>query len=206
MPDNGLSLELVAAIAREAVSTAATHVERVHDGVSTLVYRISSERDAWYLRVLPDPTHSFAPEVTVHERLRALGVCLPEVVYVADPHPLIGRSVMVLVALPGAALFQAAPPEPDALQRIVADAGRDLARLGSVRVEGYGRVARRRDTSSALTAPWTTYRDAALQGWESDLAALARLGLTETLARKPTRFSGGMKRLNANQPCVGSGV
>jgi hypothetical protein len=62
----------------------------------------------------------------------------------------------------------------------VADAGRDLARLGSVRVEGYGRVARRRATSSLLTAPWTDYRDATLHTWERDLAALARVGLTDT--------------------------
>ena len=45
-------------------------VERVREGGSTYVYRLNTESERFYLRVLPEEGASFLPEVEVHRRLR----------------------------------------------------------------------------------------------------------------------------------------
>lgn len=52
-------------------------VERVLEGVSTVVYRITRGGERFYLRILPEIGASFAPEVYAHGALRASGCWFP---------------------------------------------------------------------------------------------------------------------------------
>jgi aminoglycoside phosphotransferase (APT) family kinase protein len=184
--------QLIARVAGEAVSGALARVERVRDGRSTLVYRVASECGTWYLRVLPDPAETFAPEVAAHARLRELGVRVPAVTFFAERHPLLGRSAMVVEALAGAALFQEALADRGAVERVVTEAGRDLARLNDLAVNGFGRVQRSQGAGQQLHAPLASYREATMRAWDANVAALARDALSaaevDALRRAISRY------------------
>jgi aminoglycoside phosphotransferase (APT) family kinase protein len=178
--DNDVSFphDHIAAVAREALGRAVRHVEAMTDGYSTHVYCVSAAGRIWYVRVLPRVGESFAPEAAVHEQLRELGVLVPAVVFFAERHPLLERSVMIVEALLGEALFHAPASNHKMLEQVVTDAGRDLAHLNSLFVEGFGRVERLRSADGKRHAPWPTYRAYALDAWEANTRFLARQALT----------------------------
>ncbi len=96
MHSNTIDIRLIEALlARVFPCTVPSHVERVEEGVSTYVYRIYRGHELFYLRVLPEVNASFAPEVYVHEMLRAKNVKVPEVVYFEHYNEAVQRSVMV---------------------------------------------------------------------------------------------------------------
>jgi aminoglycoside phosphotransferase (APT) family kinase protein len=124
------------------VSDAPLTVARVAEGVSTTVYRVDAGSQTYYLRILPEPGASFAPEVAVHRQLRAAGLRVPEVVYFEHYNRLFQRSLMLTTAIAGRAVGHQQPP--GAVQQIMIEAGRELAQLNQIAVQGYGWV--RRDT------------------------------------------------------------
>lgn len=157
-------------------------MERVTHGVSTWVYRIAHGETTAYLRVLPEAGASFAPEVLVHWRLRALGVRVPEVIYFEDGYAPLQRSVMVVSEIHGSPLASSAGFAPSQLDTIATAAGCDLARINAIAVEGFGWV--RRDQADegpaqTLRAELPSHRAFALEYWDDDLAYLAG---TQTLA------------------------
>lgn len=115
-------------------------VNRVATGVSTWVYSIHLNGACYFLRVLPEVGASFAPEVSVHTRLRAAGLHVPEVIYFEPQNELFARSVMVTTEIRGAPLESAVAPE--AMAGVLRAAGRELAILNQVVVDGFGWVAR----------------------------------------------------------------
>ncbi len=74
---------------------------RVTEGVSTFVYRLTDGDHSCYLRVLPEVGSTFAPEVRVHELLRARGVLVPEILCYEPYVEALGLSVTVTTTLPG---------------------------------------------------------------------------------------------------------
>jgi aminoglycoside phosphotransferase (APT) family kinase protein len=150
-----------------------THVERVSEGVSTYVYRITSDHETWYLRVLPEEEANFAPEVMVHTQLREMQVKVPEVIYVEPYNDLLQRSVMVTTEIPGRPIGQSQELGGEALAEIVREAGRDLARINSLAVEGFGWVKRDASVTKVLQGEWPTYREFVDEYWEADLAYLS---------------------------------
>jgi hypothetical protein len=115
-------------------SSAGMTVTRIPEGHSTLVYRVRRGEATWYLRVLPEEEDSFAPEARVHAILHVRGVRVPDVIYWEHRHPLLQCSVMVTTEIPGHPI--APDVTPDALRVILAEAGRDLARINRVSVGG----------------------------------------------------------------------
>ena len=89
-----------------------------------------------FLRLAEEDGESMAAEAWVHGELRRLGASVPEVVAVDDDR-LLGRSFMVTTAMPG----RPVPPERPPAAAVIA-AGRDLALIGSIAVEGTGFVRR----------------------------------------------------------------
>ena len=83
-----------------------------------------------FLRLAEEDGESMAAEAWVHGELRRLGASVPEVVAVDDDR-LLGRSFMVTTAMPG----RPVPPERPPAAAVIA-AGRDLALIGSIAVEG----------------------------------------------------------------------
>jgi aminoglycoside phosphotransferase (APT) family kinase protein len=159
-------------VIRHAFPAKPIRVERVAEGGSTYVYRLTTEHERFYLRVLPEEGASFLPEVEVHRRLRENGVTVPEVVYFESINELVQRSIMVTTEIPGTPI--SGPPylSPIELERIVEAAGEDLARINSVVVNGFGWIERGTVDTGRLQAPWPTYRAFALEFWETDLAYL----------------------------------
>jgi aminoglycoside phosphotransferase (APT) family kinase protein len=127
-------------------------IERVAEGVSTIVYRIGSPLDTYYLRICPEAGVSLAAEVAVHQQLEALGVHVPHVLHFEPLHPVFQRSVMLTSAIPGRAIgYRQPPPMAGA---IVRQAGRELARLNQIMVQGYGWVGSLAPTTSALATEY----------------------------------------------------
>ena len=150
--------------------------ERVAEGVSTHVYRIRRGAETFYLRVLPEAGASFAPEVRAHTLLRARGVAVPEVIYFEHCHPALRRSVMVTTEIPGSPVGRRAVDRDT--REILAAAGRDLAIINSLAVEGFGWIKRDRGEALRLEAEHPTYRDFVHEHLEQDLALLRERVLT----------------------------
>jgi aminoglycoside phosphotransferase (APT) family kinase protein len=126
------------------VGSRSAHWERVRAGVSTRVYRITHGGGHSYLRILPEAGATFAPEVRVHQLARELGCRVPAVLYYEARNEMTGRSLMLTSEIPGKPL--AAGDAPEAVREAVRAAGRDLAKINSIRVAGFGWV--RRDIST----------------------------------------------------------
>lgn len=135
-----------AAVDRIFPRTAPNRVERVSEGVSTFVYRVWRGGETFYLRVLPEEGASFAPEARVHALLLARGVRVPEVDYFEHCDEWLGRSVMVTTEIRGCHVGRRAPDEE--MQRVIAEAGRQLALINGVPVTGFGWL--RRDQREVL--------------------------------------------------------
>jgi len=113
-------------------------IERARGGMSTPVYRLRRDDECLYLRVSEGAGGSMHAEVAVQEHLHAAGVAVSEVIAM-DHAPEIGRGVMLVREVPGEPLAGA-----DGIDRgpILRAAGRDLARINAVAVEGYGWIRR----------------------------------------------------------------
>jgi len=116
-----------------------TGIERVPEGVSTWVYRIRHKGEILYLRVLPEDA-SFAVEVHVHEMLRELGVRVPRVIHFEERNPIVHKSVMITEELPGHTLQQ--ENNPSILRTVLRAAGREIALVNTLSVQGFGWIDR----------------------------------------------------------------
>ena len=178
-PDESTDREsaTVSALATRIFSaTAPLVVERVPEGVSTRVYRISRGEETFYLRVLPEAGASFAPEVRVHQLLHTLGVRVPAVVYFEPSHEELRRSVMVTTAIPGCSL--SAHPAHPAVPHVLREAGQQLALINTVPVDGFGWMRREAACGDRLVGEHPTQRAFATEHLEADLAAVQRGLLT----------------------------
>jgi fructosamine-3-kinase len=146
-------------------------IERVMSGISTYVYRIFSQGQTYYLRVLPDAEGSFTPEIAALTRLRQLQVNVPEIIHYEDHNRILGRPIMLETEIKGRALSQSSLPR-EVLAKVVVEAGRDLARINSLTVEGFGWVNVRRAQPARLRAQWPTFRAFVLSTRVADLAYL----------------------------------
>ncbi|TQM09068.1 aminoglycoside phosphotransferase family protein [Pseudonocardia kunmingensis] len=113
---------------------------RTPDGVSTQVYRVFRGTGTFYLRVAEEPGDDLRTEADLHDRLRGLGVRVAEVVHVEPFVAGIDRSVLITTEVPGTSLAEVG--NPVAAVTVAEEAGRDLALLGTVPVDGYGFVRR----------------------------------------------------------------
>jgi aminoglycoside phosphotransferase (APT) family kinase protein len=159
-------------LANRIFPTNPLRVERVKEGVSTHVYRIVFQRETFYLRILPEEKASFAPEVAVHTHLRQLQVKVPEVIYFDHLYEPLQRSVMVTTEMKGIPISESSELRQEELEAIAIEAGRDLAQINSVKVEGFGWVKRDLTDIEHIRAQWATDRAFILEYWESDLAYL----------------------------------
>ncbi len=114
-------------------------VERTAEGVSTNVCRIDRGEETFYLR-LAQEGHDMAPEVEAHDRLRALGVRVADVIHYEPLADETGCSIALTTAIAGTPLIGC---DDERISREVARAaGRDLALLNSVEVDGWGWLLR----------------------------------------------------------------
>jgi hypothetical protein len=145
-------------------------VEPVPEGVSTYVYRLRRGAEVFYLRVLPEEGSTFTPEAEAHSILRRQGVHVPLVVYWEDHHPVLGRSVMITAEIKGVAVGGSHVGAE--LPQILRSAGRDIALLKRVPVEGFGWVRRDAPEGLGLCAEVSTEREFLLADLDRSLSAL----------------------------------
>ncbi len=150
-----------------------TRVERVWSGISTYVYRLLSPDQTVYLRILPETEGSFLPEVAALTQLRRAHVKVPEVLFFEDHNETLGRSFMIEAEIKGAALSRTSLPR-EVLERVVEEAGRDLARMNMLTVDGFGPLQPQQISSKPLRARWPTFRAFVLQYRKADLIYLRR--------------------------------
>lgn len=149
-------------------------VERMTEGVSTVVYRILFPHETFYLRILPEEGARFAPEVVVHTQLCSMQINVPKVIHFEHFNELLRRSVMVTTEIKGQPLSQSPTLSQEKMEEIVREAGRDLACLNTVRVEGFGWIRRDSSDLKPLQALWPTHRAFTLAYWEGDVAYVAK--------------------------------
>lgn len=113
--------------------------ERTPEGVSTPVYRVRRGAETLYLRLAETPDDDLTTEAAIHLLLLRLGVSVPEIVDVVRFDTALGRSAMLTREIAGRPLSAGAPPEVEA---VLEAAGRDLARLNSIEVEGFSWIRR----------------------------------------------------------------
>jgi aminoglycoside phosphotransferase (APT) family kinase protein len=171
MQSNIIDIRLIEALVAQVFPcTVHSRVERVEEGVSTYVYKIYRGNEVFYLRILPEVNASFAPEVYVHEMLRAKDVKVPEVVYFEHYTEAVQRSVMVTTAIKGKHIGHY--PVNEVPRSTLVEAGRDLAVINSIPVQHFGWIRRDSSEVTSLEAEFPTYRAFVFEHLEEDLAFL----------------------------------
>lgn len=165
------NIHYVEAVARHLFPSGDIQVARVLSGISTYVYSIVTDHQTYYLRVLPEEGASFAPEVAALACLRKHNLNVPEVIHYEEYNQTLERSIMVETEIKGQALSKSSLAGSD-FESIAREAGRELARLNALPVEGFGWIESGPESSGHLGARWPTYRAFALASREADLAYL----------------------------------
>jgi aminoglycoside phosphotransferase (APT) family kinase protein len=150
--------------------TSLSTIARVDEGVSTYVYRIRANNKTFYLRLLPEVGASFAPEVLVHQLLRNKGVSVPEVVYFEHRNEALQLSLMLTAEIKGMHIGHCT--SIDDQKTILRQAGRDLALLNSIPVQGFGWIQRDNSMVVQLEAEFPTYKAWIDEHFQDDLALL----------------------------------
>jgi aminoglycoside phosphotransferase (APT) family kinase protein len=164
----------VEALAKQIFPAHPVHIQRMTEGASTFVYQLVYPDETFYLRILPEEDASFAPELAVHTRLRQMQVKVPEVIYFEHYHERLHRSVMVTTEIKGHPLSQSDSLSSKELSAILVEAGRDLAQINSIALDGFGWVRRDGEDTTLLRAVSSSYRDVMLESWDADLAYLSK--------------------------------
>ncbi len=162
-------------VARILPASTRPSVERVAEGVSTRVYRVRQGPATCYLRVLPEEGASLAPEVLVHRRLAELGVHVPAVLYFEPCNSTLRRSIMLTTEVPGCAAADGR--DPHALQSLLFQAGRELALINSLPVQGFGWIRRDEAAAAELQGELGSYPEFVQAQIGEALALLGAAGL-----------------------------
>lgn len=145
-------------------------IERVEEGVSTYVYRIRSNNDVFYLRLLPEIGASFAPEVYVHQLLITKGVKVPDVVYYEHYNEVLQQSLMLITEIQGTHLGHCSSQKDQ--KAVLREAGRDLAIINSIPVKQFGWINRDFSRATQLEAEFRSFRAFIYEFLENDLILL----------------------------------
>lgn len=136
-------VEAVRSFINERLHAGDYRIERVLNGVSTYVYRVGHGDETFYLRILPEQDMGFGVEVHVHQLLLQKGVRVPEVISFENHHEALGMSVMLVREIPGSSAGDGVTLGE--YESILREAGRQLALINQVPVDGFGWVRRGRD-------------------------------------------------------------
>jgi aminoglycoside phosphotransferase (APT) family kinase protein len=115
-------------------------VARTPAGISAPVYRVDAAGRVVYVRIAEDDDEDLSVDAVLLEHLGALGLRVPRVVHVDPFNQALRRSVLVVSEIAGEPL--AGCRDQRAARRVARAAGRELAVLNSVAVQGFGWVQR----------------------------------------------------------------
>jgi aminoglycoside phosphotransferase (APT) family kinase protein len=180
-------------------------VTKMQEGGSTWVYRIDFDEVTFYLRVLPEENASFAPEVYVHSLLSAQNLHVPEIVYFEHTNNAFQRSVVVTTAIAGTPIPLDGSPE--AMASVLRQAGRELALINQVAVDGFGWVQRSTPNMDELRAEHATFAGWMEAEMEQALAVFACQSLLSSgdLARLQRLTTQAISLFHADSPTLAHG-
>jgi hypothetical protein len=115
-------------------------VVRTPAGVAAQVYRVHAAGHVVYVRIAEDDDEDLSVDAALLEHLRTLGLRVPHVVHVEPFDQALGRSVLITGEIAGQPL--AGCRDQRAARRVARAAGRELAVLNGVGVQGFGWVRR----------------------------------------------------------------
>ena len=113
-------------------------VERVPKGGSTYVYQARTPSEIYYARFYPED-FSFAAEVTAHKLMIDAGIQVPRIVAFEHKESQSGLSMMIASEIPGVSMGEM---KPENFAEIYRQAGRQLALIHSIPVDGFGWIDR----------------------------------------------------------------
>jgi aminoglycoside phosphotransferase (APT) family kinase protein len=184
--------------------SAACTIERTAEGTSTQVYRLRRGAEVFYLRAAEEHAASLAPEALVHDMLHTRGVRVPAVVHFEPFDQGLQRSLLVTTVIRGDSLL--ARPVDATTAAILRAAGRDLAAINGVSVEGFGWVRRDPGTATTLRAEHPTNRAFLLEQLDHDLDLLSEHAFSEReIDTIRGVIAGEDRRLDADQAYLAHG-
>lgn len=172
-PNRAPEAGLVRAVAGRFLN-GVTGVERVSKGWSTYVYRIAAGSGTYYLRFLPEDA-SFAAEALAHRILLDKGVSVPRVLGFERKDRATGLSIMLTAEMPGVSMDDGWPG--DGAADILREAGRQIALVHEVPVDGFGWIDR--TSHDMLKGVKPTFQDYFGEFLYADLKALERYEFTD---------------------------
>lgn len=125
-------------------------VRRTAEGVSSVIYRLDCSGTVAYLRLGETADEDLTTDALLLDHLRQLGLSVPQVVDVDPFNERLQRSVLVMSEIPGVDLGKC--DDESVARRVAYEAGRELAMLNSVEVDGWGWIIR--DGSWPMKARW----------------------------------------------------
>lgn len=134
-----------------------TTIETVDGGVSTAVYRLRRGSEIFYLR-LGDVGGNMSGEALAHKLMLEKGVSVPRVILYEDQNPTINRSFMITSEIPG----MRTDKDSQSSSEVIVQAGRQLAQINSIPVEGFGWIDRKTLNVQKLTGTFRTWEEFAL--------------------------------------------
>jgi aminoglycoside phosphotransferase (APT) family kinase protein len=178
-----VAADALEAFVRRVLGSYATP-ERTVEGVSALVFRLRLPSGAAFVRVAEEPNEDLSVDARLLEHLADLGVRVPEVLHVEPTDEAIGRSVLVMSAISGEHLGRCR--DLAAARAVARAAGRDLAVVNSLVVDGWGWIQRKAGgwplqgrwdgccdfVMSKLPSPWPGALSTVLSAAELDALAV----------------------------------
>jgi len=119
-------------------------VARTPAGVAAQVYRVHAAGRVVYVRIAEGADEDLSVDAALLEHLRTLGLRVPQVIHVEPFDQALGRSVLITGEIAGEPL--AGCRDQRAARWVARAAGRELAVLNSVDVQGFGWVQRQPPT------------------------------------------------------------
>ncbi|WBW94992.1 phosphotransferase enzyme family protein [Oceanirhabdus sp. W0125-5] len=128
---------------------------------------MTTNSGTYYLRFLPEDA-SFATEVLAHNALFDAGVNVPRVIGFEDKNEETGLSFMLVDEIPGICIEDSGPQAD--YSDILREAGRQLARIHSIPVDGFGWI--NKGSYDALKGEKHSFDEYFSEHMENDLEAL----------------------------------
>lgn len=148
---------------------------RTAEGVSTPVYRIHADDRIYYLRLAESPTASLVPEAHLHHLLGIRAIHAPDVIYFDPLNSALGRSLMIISEIAGKPVNGGIAQAQR--RKILLAAGRDLAKINSIPVAGFGWIDRSGSESNVLRAEYPTCRAFITSAVDDNLCRLLDVGV-----------------------------
>jgi aminoglycoside phosphotransferase (APT) family kinase protein len=153
-------------------------IQPVDEGVSTYVFKVSKEKETFYLRITRDKTESFDAEVLVHKDLHKRGVKVPEVLFYENYNSQIDRSYMVVKEVKGSSLKKES--DEGVLRNCLYEAGEQIAVVNQIPIKKFGWIQRYGNNITNLVGMDETYADYLFGSLEKNLSILETANIIDS--------------------------